>query len=1384
MKSKIHLSGLLAFWALSVAPAVVHGAPLLLNWGTIETTGPEQRAGFQSLKAMSAPSPGQRLSKHGTAPWLVQFRDVVQEDWKATLQATGAELKGYVPENGFLIEATPKQIAAIGALPNVIWVGEYRPDYKKAQPVRRIQSQDPGENFEFNVILFRPADIERIQQEIALLPGVTIRQAAPLTDRGLIRVRMPAATVDEVTRWSEVEWIELYVPPRLLNDIAVGTNRMNVTPVQTELGLTGAGQIIAVCDTGLDNGNLVTVNPDFRGRIHWTQDLGRSNRWDDPQSHGTHVCGSVLGNGTLSTGLYRGVAYDARLIIQSVYDYSGRMGGLPLDLNDLFQAAFTNGARIHSDSWGGATEGLYATESRSVDMFVWNNRSMLVVFAAGNEGSDFDWSIESDGVINLDSLSSPGTAKNCLTVGAAENYRTSGGLSTNRWGDGSWSSYYPLDPIYSDLISQPDRPQGLAPFSSRGPCDDGRIKPDIVAPGTDIISVRSSKAQPTSIGWGVAPNTNYLYMGGTSMATPLTAGAAGLARQWLQTRAGITNPSAALIKALLMNGARDLSPGQYGTGATQEIPNGRPNNVQGWGHVDLYHTLQPSTNQALTLHDTKSLSTGKTNTFAFPIFTATTSKFVMTLAYSDYWGTYGSGKQLVNDLDLAVRTPSGGMIYPNGLAGPDATNNVETIEFVPNQTGVYTVQVEARSVPLGGSQPYALVVLAPNTFETNDLQVSPVGAFDMEGPQGGPFAPSNMVYTLSNRTTSAITWSTSKPTALSWLDCSPINGTLAPGASTTVTLLVNSTAAFLSAGLHSGLITFTNQTTGGALERTATVIIRSLSGFQWATIPSPQQEGIAFQTTMTAVDERGETMTTFAGPAGISASIAKTAEVGVAATTWNYPMSTDWSEARTQVIYLQSELGGAAILNGLSLYVTTLPGQKLDSWTIRMKHTDYNTYTTNTWEGPASGWTTVYQSDFTVPGLGWIYFLFSAPFAYDGSHNLMIDFCFDNDDSSYSTAGKVRYSTGLVTRAICWPSIGIYGDPKEWGGALKPPTETYNRYPNIQLTAASSLAVIPAETGAFNDGVWSGMVTVGEPAADVLLTASSGTNAGRSNPFDVEQASAVVYLANLLQSYDGAPKQVTATTDPAGLTVLFTYSGLSNAPVDVGSYAVTGTVQHATLKGYAADTLVIERGTQTIAFATISNQHLTNRVPLDAAASSGLEVTYLVSGPALRDGSNLTFTATGEVSVVASQKGNTNWLAAAQVTNTFVVFPYDDTNSNGLPDEWELRYFGNLTNVTESSDSDRDGKFDWEEFIAYTDPTNLLSYPRLNILPGSTSSAWKLVFDTATGRIYRIDAATNLSPPEWRPLFTNLLGTGNPMELNDTNPTPRQFYRDAVKMAP
>jgi hypothetical protein len=501
---------------------------------------------------------------------------------------------------------------------------------------------------------------------------------------------------------------------------------LNVTNVWVEHGLTGAGQIIAHADSGLDSGVITNLHPDFAGRVIAAYGLGRPGVWNDPDGHGTHTAGSAFGSGAASAGLYRGVAWEASIVHQSLLDPSFGLGGIPPDINDLFAQAYADGARIHTDSWGASVFGSYTLMSRQADEFMWDHPDMLLLFAAGNDGWDFDGS----GVIELFSMAAPGTAKNLMTVGASENFKPSGsgGFSSFTYGM-LWPFDYPSDPIRNDLISTPrvGTNQGMAAFSSRGPTSDGRTKPDVIAPGTDIISVRSRAAFST--GWGTAANTNYVFNGGTSMSTPLVAGSAALVRQYLQERRYHAHPSAALVKASLIHGARTLAPGQYGTNATQEIPWVTPNPVEGWGQVNVEDSLFPAGNHAWTFIDEAEGLTDPGDHTDF-VFISATGTVRITLTYTDFPASLGGGKKLVNDLDLVLTGPGGYLVLPGPNGMPDRSNNIERIDVEIPVSGTYTARVEAFNVP-EGPQPFALVVSGPisappvilheplaNTFET------------------------------------------------------------------------------------------------------------------------------------------------------------------------------------------------------------------------------------------------------------------------------------------------------------------------------------------------------------------------------------------------------------------------------------------------------------------------------------------------------------------------------------------------------------------------------------------------------------------------------------------------------------------------------------------
>ena len=174
--------------------------------------------------------------------------------------------------------------------------------------------------------------------------------------------------------------IEQVSPKKLQNNVARGILRVGLPLADTTV-LEGAGQIVAVCDTGLDKGSTTNVHPAFKGRVSKLYALGRPGKKNDPDGHGTHVAGSVLGDGDSPTlGIkVRGTAPKAKLVLQSVLDSGGGLGGLPVDLRKLFDKPYTTDkARVHTNSWSNTTgDGEYNSECHDLDEFVWNHRDMV-----------------------------------------------------------------------------------------------------------------------------------------------------------------------------------------------------------------------------------------------------------------------------------------------------------------------------------------------------------------------------------------------------------------------------------------------------------------------------------------------------------------------------------------------------------------------------------------------------------------------------------------------------------------------------------------------------------------------------------------------------------------------------------------------------------------------------------------------------------------------------------------------------------------------------------------------------------------------------------------------------------------------------------------------
>ena len=671
---------------------------------------------------------------------LVQFIGPVKDAWIAAVRKAGGEPRAPFADFAYVVRADHATLTRIAALPFVRWVG-HLPHKARVEPSvfarAGRKSTDASSDLPRTRVLagaylvefFGAGDLSRAVAGVRKA-GFRVLGKDPGGRVMVVEVAGTAAAVrkkiEALAAVHGVRSIRERAVKRTSNDVAAGIMGTSRCLSASGPGLSGRGEVIGIADTGLDTGDPARVHQDFAKRVAWirsypiTADLSRyvvnpggdDGPADLDSGHGTHVAGSALGDGTSSAGLpgltgpIRGVASRARLVFQAVeqemkwkdpalYRQYGRymLAGLPLDLASLFLDAYRKRARIHSNSWGGGRPGEYDGQCEQLDRFVWDHRDFCILVAAGNDGTDRD----GDGRINPRSVTSPGTAKNCITVGACENDRQSfNGATYGKF----WPADYPAAPFRDDPMA--DDPGQVAAFSSRGPTADGRIKPDVVAPGTFILSTRSTMIAPNNKAWAAfPPSPFYFHMGGTSMATPLTAGAVALVREYLRKKKKIANPSAALLKAALVAGAVRL-PGYGPPKAILDIH-------QGYGRVNLDDVLSPVPPVSASFADVRpGLRTGEGAGVDVKILPGG-GPFRVVLAYSDY-----PGPALVNNLNLLVTAPDGKVHAGNQPPGtgltPDTKNNVEVVQVLSPAAGSWKVEVIGSNVP-HGPQDYALVCL-------------------------------------------------------------------------------------------------------------------------------------------------------------------------------------------------------------------------------------------------------------------------------------------------------------------------------------------------------------------------------------------------------------------------------------------------------------------------------------------------------------------------------------------------------------------------------------------------------------------------------------------------------------------------------------------------
>jgi subtilisin family serine protease len=546
-----------------------------------------------------------------------------------------------------------------------------------------------------DVVLHDDVDPNDSALKVKIAAAARINPDDLMMSRHKVRLNVQERYLSDLAAIDQVHHIEPVPPVRLFNNVARSIVNAHVVVNGTQYD--GEGQIVVVNDTGFDIGSTTNVHPAFAGRVIKLVALGRPNKADDPEGHGTHVAGSVLGDGNSASmgGAIQGTAPKARLIVQSLLDSSGGLGGIPNDLHDLFKPPYDNdSARIETNSWGARLPGLaYNQSSNEIDEFIWTHKDCTICFSAGNSGVDSN----QNGVIDQGSVGAQAAAKNCITVGATENMRPNIALTYGQLG-------YPADPIFHDKTA--DNAEGLAAFSSRGPTKERRFKPDIVAPGTSILSTRSRNAVTVPTIFGSSTDNAFFFDDGTSMATPLVAGCAAVVRESL-VKNGLSNPTAALIKALLINGAVMVD-GQYHPSEAGASPNSN----SGWGRVDLAGSIiLPRPIISAGQHPDQGFSEGAplkqgeehTVTISPPRIHLPSLK--ITLVWTD-----PPGVTLQNDLDLIVTAANGEERHGNMgvMAKFDRLNNVEQVLWTHIPAGDVRVTVRAFRITRY-PQPWAYV---------------------------------------------------------------------------------------------------------------------------------------------------------------------------------------------------------------------------------------------------------------------------------------------------------------------------------------------------------------------------------------------------------------------------------------------------------------------------------------------------------------------------------------------------------------------------------------------------------------------------------------------------------------------------------------------------
>ncbi len=613
---------------------------------------------------------GMRDSDSGPGFRLVQFYGPTNDDWLASLEASGAHVLQYYPHYAFLVWGTEAQVDAAASNTAIRWHGPVHPGYKMNGELLgrsgRVRNVD--------IFFYNDGNIQGTLDAITALGGNVLQAFPAQPDKAFYDavVEFDAAQFDSLAQINTVLWFGYLGPNPILDDemssqIVAGNYTGGVPFVGyfdylNDLGFDGSGVTWAVIDTGVDYDH-----PDLGPRIVGGRDFPGACVTGNPGEdcpaggHGTHVAGIIGGDAT--AGYTDGDSFLYGLGVAPNYSIftTNSLSGGPWPPAGGWQEhskwSILGGAIGGNNSWttGEGTNHGYQASERTHDIMVLDGNfdtvdvaePFIEVFSAGNSGPGGS------------TLTAPKEAKNLIVTASSLNYRAGN-----------------ID--------------GISNSSSRGPAVDGRWVPTIAAPGNTIASTRNDTGGLCATPIGGTDNL-YAFCSGTSMAAPHAAGAIVLATEWWRSFNGGDDPSSAMAKALLVNNAIDM--------AAADIPNIH----EGWGRINVTNIISPV---VPTLYYDQPVifgNSGEQWVINGGVIDPT-KPFKVTLAWADAPGAVGANPALVNNLDLTVTVDgdtylgnvfSGGWSNTGGSA--DTINNLENV-FVQNASGSFQVVVDAVNI--------------------------------------------------------------------------------------------------------------------------------------------------------------------------------------------------------------------------------------------------------------------------------------------------------------------------------------------------------------------------------------------------------------------------------------------------------------------------------------------------------------------------------------------------------------------------------------------------------------------------------------------------------------------------------------------------------------